>query len=165
MRKKLILVAVVGVWVVAGVWLSTGCGSDDLGPSPTTLPEGVVLESISPSSGVLAIEVVLQGSGFTSENNDVGFTHQSINFQGRNTAYLNGLTSQDGRTLQFSLPDNDDVLLAACAYSQLGPNEACPDIGLLLPFGEVQVSVINDNGESNRIAFFVSEPGTAQPTP
>lgn len=165
MRKKLILVGVVGLWVVAGIWLSTACGSGGAEQGSTLVPQAVFLESASPSSGPLGTEVILHGAGFTSENNDVGFSHPAIDFQGRNTAYLNYLSSRDGITLRLDLPDNDDVLLAACAYSQLGPNERCPDIGLLLPFGEVQVSVINDNGESNRIAFFVSEPGTAQPTP
>jgi len=145
--------------------LASACGSDGEEVDPTALPQGVVLASISPSSGPLGVEVVLSGSGFTAENNDVGFVHPEIDFQGQHTGYLNGLSSPDGTTLRFSLPDNDNVLLGACAFSQLGPDEACEAIGLLLPAGGSAIFVVNENGTSNSVFFTVTESPTAQPSP
>jgi hypothetical protein len=121
----------------------------------------VVIENISPAFGSSGEKVVIRGSGFTHANNDVAFTHPAIDFQGRNTAYLSGIFSQDGNTLQFSLPDNDNVLLGACALSQLKSNETCPDIGILLPKGVAQISVVNSNGQSNSVPFTVSPSAAA----
>ena len=115
----------------------------------------VVLESISPPSGPMGTKVIIRGSGFTSANNDIAFAHPKINFQGRNTAYLNRLSSPDGTTLSFNIPDNNNVLLGACAFSQLKTNEVCPDIGILLHKGTVQISVVNENGRSNSVKFTV----------
>ena|SRR3989344_6517443 len=116
---------------------------------PTT--ERPVLENVSPSSGSIGTEVTIRGSGFTSTSNDIAFTHPEINFQERHTAYLSQLSSLDGKTLKFNLPD----ALGACAYSQLNLNEACPEIGILLPKGVVQISVINKNGTSGSVTFTV----------
>lgn len=172
MLAKLLLIAL----AATGAWISMACGPDrsepsptaapeggvlenisPTEPSPTAAPEGVVLESISPISGTLGAEVVLRGSGFTSENNDVAFTHPEISFQGRNVGYLTGLSSPDGNTLRFNLPDNEGVLLGACAFSRLGPNEACRSIGILLPSGDIEVSVVNHAGESGSVTFTVLE--------
>lgn len=68
---------------------------------------------------------------------------------------MSGFPSPDGKTLRFRLPDNEDVLLGSCAFSQLGPNEECPGSGYLLPPGDIQISVLNGRGESNRMAFEV----------
>jgi hypothetical protein len=108
-------------------------------------------------------EVILHGSGFTSTSNDLAITHPEIDFQGQHTGYLNGLSSADGRTLRFNLPDNDDVLLGACAFSQLKADEACPAIGIPLPKGDVEIAIMNKNGRSNSLTFSVSDPGAAQP--
>ena len=142
----------------ASVWLSSSCGSDAPEPSTALPPQTVVLESISPSSGPLGTAVVIRGSGLTPTNNDVGFRNPKIGYGGRNTAYLKELSSPDGKTLRFSLPDNDNVLLGACAFSQLKPNEACPDVGILLPTGDSEMFVINENGESNSVTFAVAGP-------
>lgn len=120
-------------------------------------PSSVVTESISPSSGSLGTEVVISGSGFTTTGNDIAFTHPGIDFQGGNTAYLNGISSPDGKILRFNLPDNNNVLLGACAYSQMKPDEVCPSIGILLLEGVVQISVVNKNGESNSLTFTVRQ--------
>jgi hypothetical protein len=132
-------------------WLSSACGSD---PGQSETPQGVVIESISPSSGPPGTAVVIRGSGFTSTDNDVAFRYP-ISAQKQQTAYLNDLSSPDGETLRFSLPDNDNVLLGACAMSQLKPGEACPDIGYQLPTGDSEMFVINENGESNSVLFAV----------
>ena len=165
MRKRLILAALATLWAALGVWLSLACGSDGAQPNPTLPPQGVVVESITPLSGPLGTKVVIHGSGFTSESNDVGFSNPEIGFQGQHTAYLNGISSPDGRTLRFTLPDNDNVLLAACAFSQLKANEACDDIGILLPTGDSEVFVINQIGRSNSVTFSVSGPPATQPDP
>lgn len=148
-----------------GVWLASACGSDGSQPASERPPESVVLESISPSSGPLGTEVTLQGSGFTAASNDVAFRNPKIDFQGRDTAYLNGLSSPDGKTLRFRQPDNESVLLGACAFSQLKTNEACPAIGILLPTGDSEIFVVNENGTSNSVTFAVSGPDAAQSVP
>jgi hypothetical protein len=114
--------------------------------SPTIPP---VIESISPTSGTFGTEVVIRGSGFTRENNDVAFTHERINFQGSHTAYVSGLASPEGRTLRFTLPE----ILGACAFSQMGPGAACPMVGIELPAGPSTVTVLNRNGISNTVIF------------
>lgn len=98
--------------------------------------------------------MVIRGSGFTSTDNDVAFRYP-ISAQEQQTAYLNQLSSSDGKTLRFSLPDNEGVLLGACAFSQLKTNEACPSIGYQLPTGDSEVLAINKNGESNSVLFTV----------
>jgi hypothetical protein len=153
MKKSLISAAL--TLAILSAWVSAGCGDDGAPASPT---EGVVIESISPASASLGAEVVIRGSGFAAENNDVGFTNPEIDFQGRHTGYLNGLPSSDGKTLRFNLADNENVLLAACAFSQLKTNEACPDIGLLLPLGDSEVIVTNENGTSNSVTISVTGP-------
>ena len=154
MRKKLMFVALAAAAV--SICVSVACGS---GPSGS--PQAVVLESISPSSGPFGTAVTIRGSGFTAANNDVGFTNPKISYQGRQTAYLNGLCTADGKTLRFSLADT----LGACAFSQLKPSEACPAIGLLLPTGDSGVFVANENGTSNSVTFTVSGSPTAEPSP
>lgn len=151
MKTELALVAFAALsgWLLA-------CNSNGEQPRSTLTPQAVVVESISPSSARVGADVVVRGSGFTATNNDVAFSTQQIDFQGRHAAYLNGVASPDGKTLRFRLPDNENVLLSACAFSQLKTNEACPAIGMLLPAGDVEVSVINDNGTSNSVAFSVT---------
>jgi hypothetical protein len=161
MRKKLTLLGVSAFLVSAGAYLSIGCSSDDKEPSSTSQPHTVVLESISPSSGPFGTAVTIRGAGFTAANNDVGFSNPKISYQGRHTAYLNGLSSADGKTLRFSLPDT----LGACAFSQLKTNEACEAIGLLLPLGASEVFVVNERGKSNSVTFTVSGAATAEPSP
>lgn len=127
----------------------------EISKDTTTVPIGVVIENISPPSGFLGAEVTIRGFGFTPTNNDIAFNHKDINFQGRNTAYLNGIPSADGKTLRFNIPDNANVLLSACALSQIKENEACPDIGINLPSGKVRIFVVNKNGISNSVSFTV----------
>lgn len=115
----------------------------------------VTIVSMAPLSGSLGEGVTIYGSGFTPNNNDIAFTSDKIKFRGRNTAYLNGIVSPDGKTLRFNLPDNNNVLLGACAFSQMKANEACPDIGIELPTGSVQISVVNKNGTSNSVTIVV----------
>ena len=165
MRQRLILVALAALWAALSAWLSSACGSDNAQPRSTMPPQAVVVESISPSSAPLGTEVVIHGSGFTSANNDVGFGNPKINFGGQHAAYLSGLSSPDGTTLRFRLPDNQRVLLGACALSQLKPGEGCPSIGISLPTGDSEVFVVNQNGRSNSVTLSVSGPTTEIPVP
>lgn len=144
----------------ASVWLAAACASDTAPTQVVTLPQAVGVESISPSSGPPGTAVVIRGSGFTSTDNNVGFRH-AVGAQEQQTAYLNEISSSDGKTLRFSLPDNDNVLLRACAFSQANPpeegepHEVCPDIGYLLPTGGSEMFVINKDGESSSVTFTV----------
>ena len=122
------------------------CEFTECPPSPTpTL--SVVLENISPSSGPIGTEVIIRGSGFASTNNDIRFMHPKRTLNG----YLNRISSSDGKTLRFNLPD----ILGACPLSQLKENEVCPDIGLSLPTGDIKIYVVNMNGVSNNVTFTV----------
>ena len=163
MWKKLRSVALYASTAAVGVSLSVACASNNAEPNPTLPADPVAIESISPSSGTLGTAIIIRGTGFTSVGNDVAFNRVDTDSQERFTHYLNGLSSPDGKTLRFRLPDNWDVLLSACAYSQLRPNEACPDIGYLLTTGDFQISVVNESGESNSVALAVF--GAADPDP
>ncbi|MBI1886317.1 MAG: IPT/TIG domain-containing protein [Chloroflexi bacterium] len=114
-----------------------------------TSPTAVRIESIWPSSGTIGTGVTIRGSGFSPDNNDVAFTHHSINFQGSSTAYLNGVASPEGRTLRFKLPE----LLGACPFSQMKADQACPAIGIGLPVGTIAITVVNRKGSSNSVTF------------
>lgn len=157
-NKKLLYGFLIAVTFIAIVGISLFMANKSVTtPTPiaTPTPKGqtiqVIIESIAPSSGSLGTEVAIQGSGFTLDNNDIGFAHKDINFQGSNTAFINDVTSPDGKTLRFTLP----YLLGACAISKVPPNAACPDIGLVLSKGDTQIFVVNKNGTSNRVAFTV----------
>ena len=123
-----------------------------MAPSPTQFkPSSVIIESISPSSASIGNNITIHGSGFTLNNNDIAFTSPQKNFNRWNPSYLSRVYSQDGKTLSFSLPET----LGACAYSRMEQNETCPLIGLSLPKGTIQISVINKNGISNSITFTI----------
>jgi len=151
-------VAFVTVLAAVGTW-SSACGSSGGHPTSTAVPAGVAISSISPTSGVPGTEVTIHGSGFAASNNDIAFRNSGIDFQGQHIGYLNDISSSDGSTLTFNLPDNQGRLLGACAFSQLATTEACPTIGLLLPNGESEVFVVNDRGMSNSVPFLFSDPG------
>jgi hypothetical protein len=151
----------VGITTLCFTAAFASCGSDtEESQAAKPHAERVVIETLSPPAAMLGAVVTIHGSGFTDEN-DVGFEHQRIEFQGQHVGYLSGLRSDDGSTLRVVLPDNSNRLLGACPMSQLQGNEACPAIGLLLPAGTSRVFVVNDNGESNRVTVTVS----ANPTP
>lgn len=126
---------------LAASWLGLGFTAQ-----PLTVPP--VIESISPTSGTIGTEIVIRGRGFT-DNNDIAFPHPDIRWRESHTAYLNTIASLDGQTLRFTLPD----ILGACAFSQMKPWEACPDIGIGLPVGHIQIAVVNRNGTSNSVTF------------
>lgn len=155
MSRKLRSEAIYSAITVLVGLLAVGCLSNS--QDSAFPPPRVIIDSISPTSGVLGSEVTIHGSGFTAEGNDVVFSSVDTESRGPSTLYLNGLSSSDGTTLRFRLPDNEDVLLLSCAFSQLGPNEECPASGYELPTGDSRISIFNEAGESNSLVFTVSE--------
>ncbi len=114
--------------------------------------EMLKIKNISPASGLVGTKIIINGFGFHPTDNDIAFLSPETYWQGRNRpAYVNYIPSQDGTTLSFNLPE----LLGACAMSLLGEGEGCPDFGITLPEGVVQISVVNRNGESNSLPFTV----------
>ena len=150
----MISIAVAVLSISASVWLAVACGSDAEQTPVVTAPQAVVVQDISPSSAPPGAAVVIRGSGFTSTDNDVAFRYP-ISAQRQQTAYLNRVSSSDGKTLRFSLPNNEGVLLGACPLTQLKPDEACDDLGYLLRTGDSDIFVINKHGESNSVLLAV----------
>jgi hypothetical protein len=163
MRSGSTLAVAVGVFIVLGAVISSGCGGGGGKPTVATTTPGyssrpVSIEGISPSRAPLGGRVTIRGSGFSLKNNDVGFAHPDVDPQGQDIGYLNGIASVDAKTLTFNLPDNQGVLLAACAFSQSAPGAACPDVGITLPFGDSVVFVANEYGSSNGVTLTVTSP-------
>lgn len=130
------------VFLIAIALGLTACGGGPFERPPT-------IDRISPTVGTIGTEVVIYGSGFTPEANDIAFTHEQIDFQGSDTGYVNGVASSDGRTLRIALPE----ALGACPYSQMDQKEACPEVAIHIPTGRLTVSVVNRNGRSNGVVF------------
>ena len=106
------------------------------------------IESISPSEGGVGTEITIIGSGFDLQN-DISFSSPEKKVGGHNKGYIPLINSTDSKTLKFTIPD----VLGACPYTKLKKNEFCPLIGLIFPPGEYNISVINKNGESNKVKF------------
>jgi IPT/TIG domain. len=123
------------------------CG--DGGATPTGTDNAVRIDSIEPSSGTIGTEIVIQGSGFDHDANDIGFTLPGSASRTFNIGYQDGVPSPDGKTLRFTLQDT----LGACAFSQMGQDAVCPAVGIMVPIGDVSVAVFNRNGTSNSVVF------------
>ena len=154
-----------GLVIVLGAVVAASCGGGDGGGKPTVAPTStlyprgpVSIESISPTRAALGARVTIRGSGFDLENNDVGFAHPGADPQGQHIGYLNEISSPDAKTLTFNLPDNQNVLLSACAFSQLVAGQACEAIGIILPLGDTLVFVANKYGTSNGLTLTVTPP-------
>ncbi len=161
MRGGPALAFVSGLTIALSTVVAAACGGGGGSqPTPaataTAYPGPVSLQSISPTRAALGAKVTIRGSGFDLENNDVGFAHPEVDPQGRNIGYLNDISSPDAKTLTFNLPDNQAVLLSACAFSQLVAGQACPAIGITLPEGDTIVFVANKYGTSNGLTLTVT---------
>ncbi len=120
------------------------------GGGGATDDEGAVhVDRIEPSSGTIGTELVIQGSGFDPDANDIGFILPGSASRTFNIAYQDRISSPDGKTLRFTLEET----LGACAFSQMGQDAVCPAVGLMVPIGDVSVAVYNRNGTSNSVAF------------
>jgi hypothetical protein len=105
--------------------------------SPTVAP---ILSSASPAAAAVGNRVTLTGENFTAIAN-----HLKIR-----VGYLHNLSSPDGKTIIFTVPNALDV----CAPGQ----QVCPALALVLSPGDYKLSLINDRGASNEISFTVSGP-------
>lgn len=110
------------------------------------------LQNISPSLGSIGTEITIYGRGFTSDN-DIAFTANIEKDPGTSShAYINKVSSADGKVIKFTLPRD----FSACAFSRLGPNEACIMLAITLMKGNYEVKVVNKNGESNSLPFEIN---------
>lgn len=107
--------------------------------------EEPLIASLSPFSGPQRARVIINGSGFTATGND-------INFAGVRRAIAN-LSSSDGRTLIFTVPDSP------CA-----PGQSC--LQKVIEPGYYDISVTNARGTSNVMKFnlILTECASCKPT-
>ena len=107
----------------------------------------VSISSLSPASGPAGTQVTITGKGFSSSDNTVQFS--------RNT--ISNLNSGDGNTLTFIVP-------SFWAYPCPPNAPLCPGpISPNLP-GQYPVYVTNSNGTSNNLTFTVTDASTAPVT-
>lgn len=146
----LVTVAIVGS---IGWFLSANSPKGrNLLPDPD--PKTPRIDSIVPLAGTpLKTTVLIGGSGFSSENNDIVFSFPSSISGKYATGFLNTVKSSDGKSLKFTLPS----AVGVCAASTAPPDTACIELALVLPNGELEISVLNQHGESNKIKFAVSK--------
>lgn len=129
-----------------GIWVGSRDKSADE-------PEGnqVIIESIAPAFGPIGTEITITGSGFSTDENDVGFK-LSEETSGFTTGYILPVKSPDSRTLTFKLPE----ALSACPIATAPPETACPAIALMLPKERVELFVVNEIGQSNTASFVIN---------
>ncbi|MEK7193611.1 MAG: putative Ig domain-containing protein [Patescibacteria group bacterium] len=99
------------------------------------------ISSINPAVGYVGRKITLDGYGFTPTGNAVNF--------GR--GYIPNISSFDGTTLSFTVPEN---LVPACSYPRQGQPVCLMPISLTTP-GKYPVSVTNTNGTSNALEFSI----------
>ncbi len=80
---------------------------DDSVAEPSRTGTAVTITTITPTSGPVGTLVTVQGSGFAAQNNTVKF--------GR--GFVRGLSSSDGTTIRFSVPEGLDL----CSPVSTGP--------------------------------------------
>ncbi|TSC61407.1 MAG: S-layer protein, partial [Parcubacteria group bacterium Greene0416_14] len=98
------------------------------------------ISSISPSSGPVGTTVTLTGTGFTPSFNNINF--------GSVTALITNLSSADGKTLTFTIPNS------LCRTGEICTLQTIPP-------GTYNVSVTNVNGTSNAVQFTVTSTQSA----
>jgi len=139
-------------WSAVAVGLLMACGGSAtaLSPSNPTDPSNGVnsptaatapaLASLSPTSGAIGAAVVVHGSNFASSGNSVKF----------GIGYIKNLSSTDGATLQFAVPDTLDP----CPPDSTNP--CTTFLARPLP-GDYQVVVISGGKSSNSLTFTVTQ--------
>ena len=135
---------------VYGSSFSATTGQPCVTPTPVipTQNSSVSVSALSPNSGAVGTSVVITGSGFTSNN--------SVSFGG---GYLNSLSSSNGTTITFTVPN----ALGYCPPVFNGMMVACPELSRLVTAGNYNVSVVNANGISNTVSFTVTGSGIVPP--
>lgn len=140
----LIIIAAASGIVITTILLRGSFVNSSPTPSPAPSPaisSAPQIYSVSPSSGKVGSSVSVLGAGFTSTGNSLHF--------GQGQAYLNGISSSDGHTLQFILPD---------IFDNCTPDgETCWEALVRVQPGIYQVTVINPNGVSNAVSLTVIE--------
>lgn len=112
------------------------------GQTATTTPTAPAISSLSPFSGPIGTKVVITGTGFTPTGNQVNF----------DTGVIIDLSSADGKTLSFAVPDDRVPLCAVTEPRCLLPAPYNP-----VKPGTYWVSVTNANGTSGGVSFGVTE--------
>lgn len=128
------LVAILAVAVVG----AAACAGAKTPTSPT--PSAPAITSLSPTSGGPGTAVTIRGSRFAPTGTHVKF----------GDGYLKNLTSADGVTLRFVVPDGLDL----CAPGATGP---CPGSYPRVMPGDYAVAVLAGNVASNSVTFRVAE--------
>lgn len=129
-----------GALVVLSLSVENTCASNQLGPSG----EIPAVSAITPSSGPIGTSVQLEGSGFSPTGNVVKF----------GPGYLVDVSSPDGRTLRFTVPDGHNL----CPPESLGLNEPCRDSYPPVMPGDYPVSIVTRSGSSRSVTFRVTTP-------
>jgi hypothetical protein len=130
--------------VVLGIaGLSIGACAHDHQVSVVAPSRTPSVATVSPASGTVGTAVVVIGEGFTSSTNTIRF----------GAGYINGLSSSDGVTLRFTVPEGQNLCPPAESVSPAaGP---CPGAYPRVTAGSYAISVMNANGTSNGLTFTV----------
>ena len=134
-----IVVMTVGCALLAG--FVAACGETSAAAaSPSSAPGGSpTIRALSPKSGRVGTAVVITGSNFASSGNQVKF----------GLGYIGNLSSADGTTLRFVVPDN----LNPCPPNSSDP---CATVLVRVAQGPYPVVVIAPGGTSNTTTFTVT---------
>lgn len=132
------LLAGVGA-VVCSLSLSSEC--DRAGDAPAA-PPAVAITTLSPASGPVGTTVELTGTGFAPTENVVKF----------GVGYLANLTSADGKTLRFVVPEHHEV----CPPAVLESNAPCAEMHPRVMPGEYPVSLVTRTEKSRELVFTVT---------
>jgi len=104
------------------------------------------INNISPASGPINAQVVITGTGFAASGNYVSFQNQSGHIS-------SGLTSADGTSLTFTVPD---TMIKNCSQGLCSQTAVTP--------GSYNISVTTNNVNSNTLTFTVTSTTAAAPT-
>ena len=128
-----------------------GSGLAWLVSSRTSLPSSILhISELLPSSGAIGAVVTVHGGGFTPQNNYIHF----------GVAYIGSYPSNNGTTLQFTIPVS---ATGGCNRPDFSKEPRVHCMAVLEQITKPQpyyVSVINENGESNVLTFTVTSSGS-----
>ena len=128
-RRTRLFVAVLLSLLLLGTTLTAGAQS--ILPMPR-------ISSLTPTKGPIGTVVVIKGSGFTPDSNQVNF----------GSGIIRNLRSYDGQTLRFAVPS---YLEPPCRFA----SPPCMIPAVQTRPGEYKVSVTNRYGTSNSLVFTV----------
>lgn len=112
-----------------------GCASTATDPSGSA----AAIEGLAPSSGPVGQTVTVTGRGFLRDGNTVRF----------GPGYIKGVSSGDGRTLRFVVPEGLDLCAPATSPCPLAYPRVTP--------GRYAVALLGAGDESNSKDFTVTE--------